>query len=245
MRSILFGMLLSLVVILPAFAADSGAELNLENDQVFVIQGGKSTALDQDMFPAQPIDETDLRFLGIGLEDAKEHGVAPGLYIFKSKGKPFAFVPTDEADFCSDVKLSPNGKILAMDSGMSLVRNWFFYSFPEMKAIGNTVYYQTPDNPAIIWVKDTGVLVSTMNEDSHGRTCEYDPCGSVSVAYYDFATNKASTLLVGTELCDYTLTGLDDDGQSAIAAELCLPSIDAWKTFPEEQPVREVKVKLP
>ena len=102
MRHILFGLLFSLVAALPAFAAGSGAELSLKGDRVFLLKNGKSTALNQDMFPAQPVDDSDLRFLGVGPDDAKEQGIAPGLYIFKGDGKPVAFAATDDAEFCAD-----------------------------------------------------------------------------------------------------------------------------------------------
>lgn len=245
MRHIVFGILFSLVVAFPAFAAASAAEVTLKGDQIFLIQNGKSTALHQDMFPAQPIDDTDMRFLGVGPDDAKEQGIAPGLYIFKGDGKPVAFAATDEAEFCADVKLSPDGTILAMDAGMSLVRSWFFFSYPEMKPLGDTLYYQTPDNPTLIWVGEKGVLVSTMEMEEHNRKGEYDPCGPVSVTYYDIGAHKAAKLLPGTDLCDYTLTGLAEDGLAATAEELCLPSVKDWTSFPEGKPVKKVTVQLP
>lgn len=245
MRHILFGILFSLVVALPAFAATSGVELNLKGDQVFLVKDGKSTALDQKMFPAQPIDDTDMRFLGIGPDDAKKQDIAPGLYIFNGQGKPVAFVDTDLAEFCADVKFSPDGKMLAMDAGMSLNRSWLFFSYPAMKPMGEIGYYQAEPNPTIIWVGDKGVLVSIMAESDHGRSCEYDPCGPVSVSYYDFKAEKSTKLLVGTDLCDYTLTGLETDGITVTAASLCLPSSKEWKSYPGEKPTKAVTAKLP
>ena len=245
MRHIFFGLFFCLVAAFPALAAGSGAELTLKDDQIVLLKGGKSAALDRGMFPAQPIDDTGMRFLGVGPDEAKELGMAPGLYIFKGEGKPVAFAATDKAGFCADVTISPNGKILAMDAGTSLVRDWFFFSYPEMKPLGDTVYYLTPDTPAIIWAGETGALVSTMNVDGHGRSCGYDPCGPVSVSYYDIGTHKAVKLLPGTDLCDYTLTGLANGGLEAAAAELCLPSPKEWEIFPEGKPVKTVTVKLP
>lgn len=249
MRHIVFCILFSLIAVLPAFGAGSGAELSLKGDQIFLVKDGKSTALNQEMFPAQPVgdaaDDTGMRFLGVGPDDAKEQGVAFGLYIFKGDGKPVAFAPTENAEFCADVKLSPDGKILAMDAGVALVRNWFFFSYPEMVPLGDTVYYQTPDNPTLVWTGGKNVLVSVMGLEGHGRSCDYDPCGPVSVSLYVIGTQKSTTLLPGTDLCDYTLTGLAEGGLAATAAELCLPSPEAWKTFPEDKPVKTVSVKLP
>ncbi|MDL2307932.1 hypothetical protein LJC48_07965 [Desulfovibrio sp. OttesenSCG-928-C06] len=245
MRHIIFAILLSLITAIPAFAADSGAELNLKDDQIFLVKNNGSTPLDQNMFPAQPIDGTDMRFLGVGPDDAAEQGIAAGLYIFKGNGRPVAFASTDEAEFCADVRFSPNKKILAMDAGTSHVRNWVFFSYPQMELLGDVTYYQTPDNPELVWVGEDGVLFSNMNESGHGRSCGYDPCGPVSVSYYMFETQKSSRLLSGTDLCDYTLTGLDETGLVATAAELCLPSAKAWEEFPEGKPVKAVTAKLP
>lgn len=245
MRHMVFGVLFSLMAAFPAFAAGSGAELSLKGDQVFLIKGGKSTALDQSAFPAQPVDDSDMRFLGVGEDDAKQQGIAPGLYIFKGDGKPVAFAATENAEYSGDVKISPNGKILAMDAGMSLMRNWFFFSYPDMKPLGDTAYYQAEDKPTLVWAGEKGVLVSTIELDGHGRKGEYDPCGPVSVTYYDMGAHKATKLLTGTDLCDYTLTGLKDDGVTATADELCLPSVKDWNTFPENTPVKKVTAKLP
>ncbi len=246
MRHILFGMLFSLVAALPAFAAGSSAELTLKGDRIFLVKDGKSTALNQDMFPAQPIEDTGMRFLGVGADDAKKQGIAPGLYIFEGDGKSVAFAATDAAEYCADVKFSPGKTVLAMDAGMSLVRDWFFFSYPAMKPLGDTAYYQTPDNPTLIWLGEEALLVSTMDVDTHNRSCGYDPCGPVSVNLYNLETRKSTKLLPGTDLCDYTLTGLDEmAGGIVSAAELCLPSVKDWETYPGEKPTKNVTVKLP
>jgi hypothetical protein len=246
MRHILFGILFGLLAVLPAFAAGTGAELTLKGDQIFLVKGGKSTALNQEMFPAQPIEDTNMRFLGVGQNDAKEQGIAPGLYLFEGDGKSVAFAATDAAEYCADVKFSPGKTVLAMDAGMSLVRDWLFFSYPAMKPIGDTVYYQTPDNPTLIWLGEEGVLVSTMDVDTHNRSCGYDPCGPVSVKQYDLETRKSTALMPGTDLCDYTLTGLDEmAGGLVTATELCLPSVKDWEVFPEGKPVKNVSLKLP
>lgn len=33
------------------------------------------------MFPALPVQDTDMRFLALGTNDARERGMTPGLYI--------------------------------------------------------------------------------------------------------------------------------------------------------------------
>lgn len=245
MRHMLLGAVFCLALAFPAFAAGSGAELTLKDDQIYLTKDGKSTPLSQEEFPAQPIDDTKLRFLGLGPDTAKAHGLAPGLYIFENQGGPIAFAPTDEAEFCADVKIAPDGNMLAMDAGMALVRNWFFFSFPEMEPMGAADYYQIPDRPALIWIEGKGALFSSMDVDKHNRACGYDPCGPVSVSYYDFKAGRSTRLLPGTDLCDYALTGLAEDGLTATAEALCLPSAKDWETFPEDKPTEKVDVKLP
>lgn len=227
----------------PALAA--GPELNFKDHQLFVEKDGASQALPQDNFSVQPIVGTKMFFLALGEDDAGSQGLQAGLYIFENQGRPLAFAPTPEAEYCADVRLSPDGRILAMDAGTWLVRSWFFFSFPDLKPIGDCAYYQIPDHPDLIWVADRGVLVSTMDEAGHQRSCDYAPCGPVSVKYYAFETLKVKTLWLGTDLCDYTLTGLQDDGQTVTATELCLPSAKAWETVPDPAPTKKVTVKLP
>ena len=143
-------------------AAVPGATLNLKDDRIYVESNGKSTLLPQDMFPAQPIEGAALRFLGVGEDDGKKYGIAAGLYIFESQGPASAFAPTDLAEYCSEVRLSPSGDILAMDSGTWLIRSWLFFSFPDMKPMGELAYYQPEGKPALVWAGNKGTLVSSM-----------------------------------------------------------------------------------
>ena len=249
MRYVLLGLTLCLTLCLaaslPASAAGSGTALSLKGDRIYLVKGSKSTPLNQDAFPAQPIDDTAMRFLGVGEDTGKEYGVAAGLYIFDGDGASVAFAPTDAAEFAADVKFSPDGKILAMDAGTWLIRSWFFYSFPDMKPMGEAGYYQPEGKPGLIWAGNKGVLVSNMAAEGHGRSCGYDPCGPVSVDYYAFAAQKVTRLLPGTDLCDFSLTGLKEDGRTVTAQELCLQSPKAWETFPENEPTKDVTTTIP
>lgn len=243
MQKFLLGIALCLALTLPAFAADPDVKLELKKNQVLVHNKGKTIPLPQDSFPAQPIADTEMFFVGIGEEDGEEYAVAPGLYIFKKSGNPVAFAPTD-AETCSEVVFSPNGKILAMDAGTWFVRSWTFFSFPDMKPMGDTLYYMSEGKPSLVWAGNEGVLVSTL-ADEHKRTCDYDPCGPVSVEYYSFASAKSTKLLAGTDLCDYTLLGIEADGQTVTAQEQCLQSPEEWKTLPAGVPAKQTTAKLP
>jgi hypothetical protein len=121
---------------------------------------------------------------------------------------------------------------------------WYFYTFPGLKPLGSVAYFQAGEKPGLLWNGDAGVLFSSMNAASHHRQCGYDPCGPVSVRAYSFKNQKSTTLLQGTDLCDYTLTHFSSDAGEVDAEKLCLPSAAAWKDFPEHAPVESISVNL-
>jgi hypothetical protein len=221
--------------------------VSLKGDVVHVQVKGKDVALSADDYPAMPIEGKEMHYLGIGEDQAKPYGLAAGLYVFNADGSLAAFTPNDAAEMCSDVRFSPNGKILAMDAGSSPARDWFFYSYPDMKPMGNIGWIMVPDKPWLTWVGDRGVLVSYADlDDVLGRECGYDPCGPVSVNYFDFGSGKLSTLLKGTGLCDYSVSGLAEDGKTAQVDALCVKSLGDWKEYPgDDVPRKQTTVKLP
>ena len=245
MRYLLFVLALYVAAASPAFAADSGTRLHLKGNQVSLESGGKSTPLPQEVFSAQPVEGATMFFLGVGEDDGKENGVTAGLYIFDDKGGLVAFAPTDAAELCDAVTFSPDGKILAMDSGGDLLRNWYFFSFPDMEPMGSTEYYQPEGTPGLLWNGNKGVLISGIETEEHGRACGYDPCGPVSVEYYAFGDEKSTRLLSGTDLCDYALKDFKAEGGIVTARELCLRSPKAWEEFPENAPTKDVTATLP
>lgn len=246
MRRLLLGLILCLVAASSAFAA-APAELTLKGDQLFVHQGGTSVPLSKETFPAQPVEGTDKRFLGVGADDGKDYGIAAGLYVFAGDGKPVAFTATDDAEFCSEIRFSPDGKILAMDSGTWHIRSWSFYSFPGMQAMGEISYLSPREPlPALLWVDGKGVLFSEMDTEGGGRTCGYDPCGPVSVSFFSFETRESQSLFQGTNACDYSLSGYQEKDFSVTAEELCLDSPKDWEVYPYgEKAVKTVSKKFP
>lgn len=232
-------------------AAQDGPKVRLRDGKNIVVTvRGAATVLPQDVFPVMPVlnaagvPSTKLFFCGVGAENGSPYGMAPGLYLFDARGAMAGFIPSDAAEFCAEVRLSPGGSILAMDSGSFLVRDWYFYTYPGLKALGSVEYFQAEEKPGLIWNGDVGVLFSSMDTAGHNRQCDYDPCGPVSVRAYFFKTRTTKILLPGTDLCDYTLAHFSP-GDGVVAAEkLCLPSVDAWKNFPEHAPVESTSVNL-
>ncbi|MFU2208931.1 hypothetical protein [Solidesulfovibrio sp. C21] len=232
-----------------AVSAQAAPALRLAGNRLVLENKGKATTLSTKDFPVEAVKDAQgkplagLRYCGIGAAGGKAHGLAPGLYLFDATGRMTAFAPTEAAEFCAEVRLSPGATVLAMDSGTWLVRSWFFLSYPGMKPLGEVAYYQAEDKPALLWEGDDGALFSSMETQGHKRICDYDPCGPVSVRAYSFKTRKATTLLAGTDLCDYTLTGFTPKGGMVAADKRCLPSAKAWKAFPQNVPAQRITVK--
>lgn len=246
MRVFVLVFLVCLMTVSTACASDKGPVVTAKGEQVLVLNKGKSTPLSQDMFPAALIEGTEFRFCGIGEDDAKQYGVKPGLYIFDRQGKNIVFTPTESAEFVGEVRLSPKGGILAMDSGTSLIRSWEFFSFPGMKPMGEVVYFSADEKPGLIWTGEEGVLFSSMETDEPGRACGYDPCGPVSVMYHTFKDNKTTSLLAGTDLCDYMLAGYQENDGTISVDKLCLQSAKEWEVYPyEDKTPEKMTVKLP
>lgn len=247
--SLLVGLVACLFVY--AVPAQAASVLRLQDNRLILEKGGKATPLSADEVPVETAKNASgqplsgLRYCCIGVDIGKARGIVPGLYLFDARGKKVAFAPTEAAEFCAEVRLSPGKTILAMDSGASLIRSWFFFTFPDMKPLGEVVSYQAEGKPSLLWEGDDGVVFSSMETEGHKRACGYDPCGPVSVRAYFFATRKAVTLLTGTDLCDFTLTGFSPTQGTVAANKRCLPSAAAWKTYPENAPVERITVKCP
>ncbi len=219
-----------------SLAIENGKLINKENNQI----------LQSDMLTPLPIENSNMKFVAIGENDAKEYDLHMGVYIFSEKnGKLVSTIYTELADFVGSVYFSPNGKIIGLDVGTSPVRGFHLYSFPSGKAMGETSFMAVLDeNPGFIWVENKGVLTSSLDFDNNERICNYDPCGPISVRYLDFNTQKTSDLLKGTSLCDYLLESLD--GEVVNAKSICLQTINEWKTQnPFSAPKKGISVNLP
>lgn len=222
--------------------------LKFSDGNIVLVAQGKTTLLPPDAFPLMPVWDTagaptaNLFYCGVGKEIGKPYGMAAGLYLFNARGEAAGFIPTEAAEFCSEVRLSPGNTVLAMDSGAWLVRSWFFYTYPGLKELGSVEYYQAEEMPALLWNGETGALFSSMSHALHSRQCDYDPCGPVSVSAYSFKNRNVKTLLQGTDLCDFILADFAPDAGGFVAEKLCLPSAAAWRAFPVNASVESISV---
>ena len=133
---------------------------------------------------------------------------------------------------------------MAVDTGTWVIRFWSFYTYPDFKELGQVSYLDTDDSNTLIWTGDTGSLISSIDDGGGKRSCEYDPCGPVSVTYYDFATQKSTPVFAGTDLCNYKLAGYNTETNEVEAEQLCLKSLQDWKLYPENAPTERVFKKL-
>ncbi len=247
MKSIL---LVALSLIVMAGAAQGASRPHLADGRLVVENGEKAVVLSAEECPVGEVWDAQgkplegLRYCGVGDDAGKAHGLESGLYVFDGEGSLVAFAPNEAAEYCAETRLSPGKKILAMDSGGSLNRSWFFFSYPDMKPLGEIAYLSAENKPAIIFDGDKGAFFSSMDIEGGGRACGYDPCGPVSVDAYFFDSHKTLTLFPGTDLCDFTLTGFSPETGEVGADKLCLASAKAWENYPENAPVEKVGMKV-
>ena len=243
MQKFFLAMLLCLAMAVQAVAATGSNSLMLDKGVISLLREGKTVSLPEPFSTPSQVTGADLQFVGFGENDAGIRGIKAGLYLFKGRGAPVAFLPGPDAEFCAAVQLSPDGKVLAVDSGTWLVRDWAFFSWPNLRPMGSVAYYDQDSSPPLVWTPG-GVLFTSITGNS-GRTCDYDPCGPTSVVYLNFAAGKKHILLAGTDLCNYTARGLQSDGITASVLELCLPSVSDWATPPSEKFEKNKTVTLP
>ncbi len=237
MRIRICSCLLALLLSVSAHAAVP--DVGVRDGRAVAMLDGKAIALSEEEFPLQPVRNAALRFMTVGEDQAKKN-LPVGLYLFDAKGALTAFLDNPAAEFCSAVSLSPDGKRLAMDSGTFLIRSWNFYAYPEMKPLpnGSVSYLSGEDAVDLIWADNDNVLFTAPTETA--RQCEYDPCEAHSVVRHTLSTGKSATLLAATDLCNYTLRSFADG--KVTADKLCLPNLDAWKSYPENAPVEQITV---
>lgn len=242
-------MLVLAVVVLHAAPVHAASTLRLQSNDLILERNGTATRLPAEEFQVTAVLDgagnpmAGLHFCGVEDEAGKQRGIKPGLYLFGAKGDVVGFLPMEEAATCGEVRLSPGKTALAVDRGTWTVRTWTFFTYPGLKPLGEVVYYQGGDNPAMFWDGDDGVFFSSIEMERHKRACGYDPCGPVSVRLYSLKDRTTKTLLAGTDKCDFILTGFSPESGMVEAANLCQPSAKAWKEYPDNVSPEMVTVK--
>lgn len=180
------------------FSVFAAPTLQVDNEEaIFLPDKGKKQSLSSDEFEVHPIMGNGMQFLTVN-EDAKEnYGLEPGVYLFDKAGKQIAAISVDSPESCYDVQFSPNGKIIAVDQGTSVIRSWQFLSYPDLKPIGDVSYAEAVEGNSLFWNNNEGVVYSFIDGEDTSRTCGYDPCGPTSVMYYSFTDKKETPILWG------------------------------------------------
>lgn len=209
---------------------------------ILIRQGGKRVGVSAEQLDLRAVENSDLSYAALSLEQGELLGLKAGLYIFDAEGRLTAFTPTAAAEFCGGVSLSPGGDLLAMDSGTYVERSWDFYTYPAMRHLGGAAYLAVEGKPPLLWHSRGRVLLTVIREDSN-RICDYSPCGPTSVIMYDLFRGKGYTVMSGTDLCDYRQDFLLD-GKLA-ADKICLPGLQDWNKLPENPTARKISVSLP
>ncbi|MDR1125099.1 MAG: hypothetical protein LBM64_03430 [Deltaproteobacteria bacterium] len=211
-------------------------------EQITIRQGGKRVSVSAGQLGLGAVENSELRYAALSLEQGELLGLKAGLYLFDAAGLFIAFAPTAAAEFCGAVSLSPDGNLLAMDSGTQAERYWDFYTYPDMRHVSGASYLAEAGKPPLLWHSRGRALLTTVREDA-GRFCDYAPCGPTSVILYDVFRGKGYTLMNGTDLCDYRMDFLLDN--KLAADKICLPTLQDWNKQPENPPAQKITVTLP
>lgn len=248
MKTLIFFLIFSLVSVCCALAATDLPQVAVKDKVITAQKNGKSVTLPEPAVALTPVKNSDLLFTGLSEDNSAATGLPVGLYLFDQAGALSAFLPVDYAEALMSVTLSPDQDVLVVDMGMSLNRDLFFFTYPDLKPINTTpvaffdVNDLNKDKPSLVWINSKDILFNEMNFESE-RVCGYDPCGPVSVIRYNLAAGQAAMIFEGTAQCDYTVSAYADG--LVTANELCLPSAEAWQNYPENAPEKKVTAKLP
>ncbi len=247
MKYILAPLLLSLF--LCSASAYATPVLQLQGDKPVVINNAATSMEGYDIEvnwvkDYKGIPSKELRYCTVGQDSAQKYGVPQGVYFFDNESKQVGFIDFEYAEFCADVRLSPDESIIAVDSGMSLDRDWTFYSAPDMKKIGSVSYFSPPERPDLFWIRQDSIIYDKSTDMETQRSCGYDPCGPISVETYSFKTGKTQTLFSGTDLCDYYIADANTKTGDYEVDKLCQPTVKAWFDFPSDESAIRMKGSL-
>ncbi len=221
-------------------------KLHLQSDDNIVITRQDKNGKPEEIVTKINVWETATgstrRVIRLDAEAKERYGLEPGIYFFEADGKFSAMFPMEDAVYMDRVGFSPKGDIVSI----SCEAFTLFFTYPDMKPLGEA----TPSflaEPFFLWNDNQGILFSNGSsldtEDGYGgRTCNYDPCGPISVYYYSFKDQKEKELLQGTTECDYILKEFDPAKNEMEVIELCLASGKAWFNFPSEELGKPIQV---
>ncbi len=223
------------------------AEVILKDGKAFTVIDGKQSPLDS-IFPVVPLEKLSLIAVGVD-KDEDNPKLTSGFYIFK-KGdeKPVTFIPYAlSSGLSAPYAISPDKKILALNFSMATWGKWVFLSLPDLKFMGDADYYSiNSDLPIFVDSNGKkGVLLGQYDPKAtftDERKPQYDPGFAESVAYYDFATKKTTTLMKGTALCNYRVKGFEK-GEAIIDA-LCQKKVEDWNHWPDNLKPTQIKKKI-
>lgn len=257
LRLTLLTMALLVICAGPAVAAAALTEGGLSyerNGLVTEIQGVLS----------EPVRGSDMTFVVLDEEQAQNLGKEPTLLLFDGQGQSLGELTAGagfEPEQVSDLFLSPQRDLLAVDSGTWIIRAWSFLAFPSLEPLERDAVYLASEeiegfgeSADLVWAGRGRVLYTAVDgqeaaSGEEARRCDYDACGPRSVMLYDVRKDEIVPLFAGSALCDYTLLGLDTgSGPAQVrAVERCAPELNGWTSYESMMalPARHVTIALP
>ena len=225
-----FHCILLVSILLALWCTPVSAAAILRNGELVYREDGRETVFPASALWTGTVEGSSLIFVGLDSGQARRIESPSVLFFFDERGSEVVRVESTaqfDAERCSAVSASPDGSILAFDSGTWLIRNWIFMSLPKLTPVGQQIaFISGEDAPSLIWAGDRAILVTSLDTGTaDARDCSYDPCGSKSVVLHSIE-GKSETLFQGSALCDYTLSSLKDG--VVFATESCAREAGDW-----------------
>ena len=231
------------VLLLLSLIPDAGAaEPKLCGEVMTTIRNGKTQKLAAVDFPVIAVQGAKMKLGAVPAEEGRALDLTPGLYLFGPKGAVMGRIDMEEPRACESAFLSPDGKTLAVDSGIGSFRELTFYALPRLRQMGSPIPYGVREgSKGPVWA-DKDTLVYVFLDADTNRTCQYDPCAVSSVRSYTVSTGTEHTLLQGTDLCDYGINTVK--GANVEAFGVCKPSVRDWDQWPGNTDAKPVGARL-
>ncbi len=215
----------------PAYAEPSlSQKVNLfsENTMNMELPGGGGAAFKVNI---KPVAGANLVYAVPDPESAARLGQTASIFLFDLRGKFVDQVRGFNAASCRQVSMSPNGQVLAVDSGPDHNRTWHFLALPSYKPYpGQLAYSLTAQTEAapLAWITDNFVVAPILSEpkDRALRCGDKPQCGNLSVNLYNISKNLLMPLFRGTDLCGYYYAGAS--GRTIYGNKVCVPKVEDW-----------------
>lgn len=150
-------------------------------------------------------------------------GSASGLYFFYESGGFIAFLPTTEAEFAGEARLSPTAQYVLIDFGTSPERDLRLYDFQTLKE--KRAFLAMNE---IVWLDARRFALTYVDTSKKARAQNTLESGWLSAAMYDLAAEKLTPIREATETNDFMLNAVDLEAKTFTIVERSVKTSGDW-----------------